>query len=517
MCRGNAHPTIVLSPPPPTSSMNQHCVVTVDDQVSNPLLYHDTILHAPQSSAIGLLVATATSTASLCSQPQQHVGYQMTGTHSLMTPDNGASDAHGSLFLQVKRFVSSSSFLGRRRRGSSSSALSSVSLTPSTMSNGSTSGLSTTIRSNESSSNESDMVSPYSPDSKLSPAPLSMAFPLETPENSRPASPSGTTRLKPPFLHDRYPSYRLGKRIGKGATAAIRQLHLARPWPAWLPKEAISSTNRHKTATIAIKAFRKPDRGETERAHRQRMISEFCISKSIGKHQHIVQVFDLVQDRKDRWCTLMEYCSGGDVFTVLSQLTLNDQEIDCLFKQMLLGLAFMHECGVAHRDIKPENLVMTHDGVLKITDFGVADVVRLFGKKTRPCQGKCGSEPYWAPELFTSPHAYDGTCMDVWSAAVTWHCLVFRQIPFFQACTSDPNYENYVKHHRPTGSWPPLSKSNADEQRCLYGMLDPEPTTRWTAQQCLESAWVQSIDVCRHGYTILGERHRHHLSPPLEK
>ncbi|KAI7855863.1 kinase-like domain-containing protein [Circinella umbellata] len=306
-----------------------------------------------------------------------------------------------------------------------------------------------------------------------------------------------SNQIKQPLkLHEKYSGYRKGKVIGSGATAVIKLLDLNK------------GTDQH--TVIAVKRFRKKDRDETEREYNKRMTNEFCISKVL-RHPHIVETFDLVQDHKNRWCSVMEYCSGGDVFTILQDFDLNDNEIDCLFKQLLLGLQHMHQCGVAHRDIKPENLVMTTKGVLKITDFGVADVVQTcFDEKARESRGQCGSEPYWPPELFnrsdkTKIAEYDGRALDIWSAAVTWHCFIYRHIPFLQACTKDPNYVEFI-HKRKRKDWIPLSKCNQDEKDCLYGMFDPNPSTRWTVDQCIESKWIQTVNICT------SEReHRHHI------
>jgi serine/threonine protein kinase len=167
---------------------------------------------------------------------------------------------------------------------------------------------------------------------------------------------------------------------------------------------------------------------------------------------------------------------------------------------------------VYFRDIKPENLVMTVDGVLKITDFGVADVVQsCFDKTARQSHGKCGSEPYWPPELFSSPSSYDGKALDVWSVAVTWHCLTYRQIPFLQANRGDPKFCDYVSTERPNRTWLPLSNCADQEKDVLYGIFDPEPRTRWTIRQCLDSEWLAAVEVCQNGKTKNCDTHKHHL------
>jgi serine/threonine protein kinase len=168
----------------------------------------------------------------------------------------------------------------------------------------------------------------------------------------------------------------------------------------------------------------------------------------------------------------------------------------------------IHHSGVAHRDIKPENLLMTTDGILKIADFGVADVVQsCFDLEPRLSQGKCGSEPYWSPELFdTSDGYYDGKALDIWSCAVTWHCMIYRRIPFFKATKEDPNYIEYLSQKKDK-MWAPLSKCSVDEKDVLYGMFDINEKSRWTIDQVIESSWIKSIEVCYE----TSSRHKHHF------
>lgn len=153
---------------------------------------------------------------------------------------------------------------------------------------------------------------------------------------------------------------------------------------------------------------------------------------------------------------------------------------------------------------------MTTDGILKIADFGVADVVQsCFDLEPRLSQGRCGSEPYWSPELFaaTTPILYDGKALDIWSCAVTWHCMVYRRIPFFKACKEDPNYIEYLSSKKDK-IWIPLSKCNQDEKDVLYGMFDIDEKSRWTINKIIESNWIKSIQLCCQTFNT---KHKHHF------
>jgi serine/threonine protein kinase len=219
-------------------------------------------------------------------------------------------------------------------------------------------------------------------------------------------------------------------------------------------------------------------------------------------------------------------------------------DVACLFKQLLLGLQHLHSLGIAHRDIKPENLVLTATGTLKIADFGVAEVVQTcFEKEPRSCKKWCGSEPFWSPEMWKikDEHSpYDGKALDVWSAAVTYFCMRFHQLPFTAAFFTgypggkipqgaapgspaavaaqaedggDIDYKLYIEQLRK------LDPSDCDlfknftqnERECLAGMMDPNPETRWTVDQALASPWLSEFEVCNDGKLSNGYNHTHYV------
>ncbi|TQB69996.1 hypothetical protein MPDQ_001054 [Monascus purpureus] len=194
-----------------------------------------------------------------------------------------------------------------------------------------------------------------------------------------------------------------GKEIGKGSTAIVRIIY-----------------QKGSSKPYAVKEFRKQGRNETQEEYEKKVKSEFSIANSLH-HPNIVKTIRLCT-HAGRWNHVMEYCSQGELFSLVQKNYLRMDDNMCLFKQLLRGVAYLHRNGVAHRDIKLENLLLSEDGHLKISDFGVSVVFRgrhpgsryayvAHGEVRRCAPGICGSRPYIAPEvlamdgmrLFSSP------------------------------------------------------------------------------------------------------------------
>ena len=65
----------------------------------------------------------------------------------------------------------------------------------------------------------------------------------------------------------------------------------------------------------------------------------------------------------------MEFCPGGDLYAAIKKGHMSPSEVECCFKQILTGVSYLHNQGVAHRDIKPENLFFDTQGHLKVCLF----------------------------------------------------------------------------------------------------------------------------------------------------
>ena len=198
--------------------------------------------------------------------------------------------------------------------------------------------------------------------------------------------------------------------VGRGAFGIVRISHKTDP-------------KDNKTEQLfAVKEFRRRPQ-ESPKKYQKRLTSEFCISSSL-RHPNVIHTLDLLQDDKGDYCEIMEFCAGGDLYTlVLAASKLEVIEADCYFKQLMCGVEYLHEMGVAHRDLKPENLLLTTHGALKITDFGNGECFRMaWEREAHMTAGLCGSAPYIAPEEYTDKE-FDPRAVDVWACGVIYMAM----------------------------------------------------------------------------------------------
>ncbi|KAF9947079.1 serine/threonine-protein kinase HAL4/sat4, partial [Modicella reniformis] len=154
-------------------------------------------------------------------------------------------------------------------------------------------------------------------------------------------------------------------------------------------------------------------------------------------------------DQFPEYCMVMEYAAGGDLFNLLTKTypPISLQEIHCLWRQLINGVQYMHNTGVAHRDLKPENLLLDATGrILKITDFGIANVFKSVGDPfPLPCRGVIGSEPYIPPEAFYQDE-YDPRAVDVWACGIIFYVMFYSAMPWSRADQNkDTRFSHFVK------------------------------------------------------------------------
>ena len=155
------------------------------------------------------------------------------------------------------------------------------------------------------------------------------------------------------------------------------------------------------------------------------------------QHKSIIAIKDFQeQEKTGRLFTIIELCSGGELFNKIVQSPIGylpEHIAKYYFKSLIEGIAYMHEQGVAHRDIKPENLLLSKKNELKITDFGLSIIVQKnpLQKDRRVGKTMCGSAFYAAPEIWslemTGP--YDPFKADIWSCGIVLYAMLVGKPP----------------------------------------------------------------------------------------
>ena len=159
---------------------------------------------------------------------------------------------------------------------------------------------------------------------------------------------------------------------------------------------------------------------------------EIAIMKKLS-HNNLVSLIEVLDDpEEDSLYMVLEMCKKGVVMKVGLDARAEPYEEEacrCWFRDMILGIEYLHAQGVVHRDIKPDNCLITEDDILKIVDFGVSE---MFEKQSDMATAKsAGSPAFMPPELCVAKHgAISGRAADIWSMGVTLYCLRYGHIPF---------------------------------------------------------------------------------------
>src|ERR1700727_1364792 len=145
---------------------------------------------------------------------------------------------------------------------------------------------------------------------------------------------------------------------------------------------------------VAIKLLRSERADDEEGLARFRAEAHHAGSLS---HPNIAQVFDYGEPSgSEPGYLVMELVDGLSLSQILDDGPLPPEDVMDVVAQSALGLAAAHRTGLVHRDIKPGNLLLRWDGLLKITDFGIA---HADGQTTVTQPGMLiGTPAYLAPE-----------------------------------------------------------------------------------------------------------------------
>ena len=154
------------------------------------------------------------------------------------------------------------------------------------------------------------------------------------------------------------------------------------------------------------------------------ILNEINIQSKIS-HPNIIRLYNYFKDKENlNYYLILEYASKGTLFDYIHlKKGLNESNAFYFFIQAVNAIYFLHNNQIIHRDLKPENLLINHENILKLCDFGWS--VYLHNNKRETF---CGTVEYMAPEIVKN-QGYDFS-IDVWSLGVLLYELIHSHSPF---------------------------------------------------------------------------------------
>jgi beta-lactam-binding protein with PASTA domain len=200
--------------------------------------------------------------------------------------------------------------------------------------------------------------------------------------------------------------YRLERRIGAGGMADV---YLA------------EDETLHRRVAIKILADRyTQDDGFIERFRRE------ATAAAGLNHPNIVSIYDR-GEAEGTYYIAMEYIEGPTLKEeITSRAPLPAEEAVGYAQQALQALEFAHRRGVIHRDIKPHNMMVTPDGLLKVTDFGIARAANQV--EMTEVGSIVGTAQYLSPEQARGQNV--GPQSDIYSLGVVLYEMLTGTVPF---------------------------------------------------------------------------------------
>lgn len=180
---------------------------------------------------------------------------------------------------------------------------------------------------------------------------------------------------------------------------------------------------------VAVKKIKLGQKSDARDGINRTALREIKLLQEVS-HPNIIGLLDVV-GHKSNISLIFDYMDTDlEVLIRDTSLLLTMAHIKAYVLMTLKGLEYLHINWILHRDLKPNNLLVSKEGVLKITDFGLA---KSFGSPNRVMTHQVVTRWYRSPELLFGARLYS-TGVDIWAVGCIMAELL-RRVPFLPGDT----------------------------------------------------------------------------------
>ncbi|KAM9852879.1 calcium/calmodulin-dependent protein kinase kinase 1b [Aulostomus maculatus] len=275
--------------------------------------------------------------------------------------------------------------------------------------------------------------------------------------------------------------YKLKNEIGKGSYGVVK-LAYNQDSEQYYAMKVVSKKRLMKQCGF----LRRPQQDQFPKAVMplEKVYREIAILKKLY-HHNVVKLVEVLDDPdEDGLHMAFELMTKGPVMEVPTDHPFTEEQARFYFRDVVLGIEYLHYHKIIHRDIKPSNLLLGDDGHVKIADFGVSNE---FEGTDALLSSSAGTPAFMAPEMMTEhEQSFTGKALDVWAMGVTLYCFVFGKCPFYDEYIV--SLHNKIKNK--TVEFPEMPLMSTELKELVEMMLDKNPETRITIPEIKLHPWV---------------------------
>ncbi|KAG5331872.1 KKCC2 kinase, partial [Acromyrmex charruanus] len=295
--------------------------------------------------------------------------------------------------------------------------------------------------------------------------------------------------------------YKVLNEIGKGSFGVVKKVFNEEDGTYYAMKIVSKRKLMKKTGIFGRIPPRRAGADPLAKVYR-----EIAILKKLD-HPNVVKLVEVLDHPdKDNLYLVFELVHRGEILLIPTDKPLNEETARRYFRDVVLGVEYLHYQKIVHRDIKPSNLLVDRDDRIKIADLGVSTELRESGELLT---GQAGTPAFAAPETTVANAQYLGPPCDIWSMGITLYALVIGDLPWR---ASDSTAIQEVVRSKPLIF--PDNCLSSELRYLIEGMLDKSPETRLILTKVKQHPWLTNnateplpaeVDNCRLRVTVTEE------------